>query len=524
MARVIDDSRFIDTKLRENKEQSLISFSEKLGSAPTFVTYFNRKLIASTADKQLDNVYQVVGSKSPTKFNRIDKFPIYKIDTMSLDRSFGDFGAEADITLSGEVLPGTITPYPDDIIFLEYNQTEGNKSLLVLRVDNVTDSVMDNRKYFKLSFSLYEKPADWVIEQTQEHLVFDISDYENNRTPILPLAMYETLRKCRAIRSKLSDSYLSLFHDKDTNCIAHFRADRNSFNILPAVQLLAEKFGIFSFDRKFLKTAVNFIYPHRENEFYLLQEEYERTPYSILTREAESDSLVCSFLPNLISDDVSGYGSIFSSYCYAYHSLIPWPATKERNDILSFSALPYFEEHIKAGVLYTFVEPEEPPVEPEEPEEPPIEPPVEPPLEPEEPPVEEPDDGGDFEPVAKTVSKIVNTEVTVGRKHTLPLIPVILPPDCPIDPPSPPIQPTDPLAPLEDTALDVWLENLLILYHRDKTIPFSMYEEIIEEAANKRVRKRDEDFLRFPAIIGILKIVEEQIVPVISKPKTYERV
>ena len=466
MAKFIEDRLFINTKIRENQEQSLISFSEKLGSAPTFVSYFNRKLYVSTADKHLDNVYQVVGAKSPTRFNRIDNFPIYKIDTMNLDRSYNDFGAESDISLTGEILPGTITPYPDDVLFLEYNHAAQNKDLMVFRVTNVTESLVDSRKYYKINFEPYDKPVSWVEEQVDEQLVFDCSDYENNRTPILPLALYQDLYNCRAVRARLTERYLQFFYDKDSSTLSfapNFPRERDRMTHYIA-QYLAERYGIFSFDRKFLRTAVHFSYPFMEEENFRIYVDYENTPFAVFTHELQAKNLQTAFMPLLATGEGKGRQSIYDVWPGRFFILTPWPATSGNKATYDFTSLPFFREHMEAGVEYSYyVEPEpDPPVDPDllvEPEDPLIEPPV----------------------------------------------------------------PSDPLAPLTDRSLDFWLENILITVYRDRKIPQAQYRSIIETADERGVERSIEDFIKIPAVMGALKLIEEQIAPVISKPKTYER-
>ena len=466
MAKFIEDRLFINTKIRENQEQSLISFSEKLGSAPTFVSYFNRKLYASTADKHLDNVYQVVGAKSPTRFNRIDNFPIYKIDTMNLDRSYNDFGAESDISLTGEILPGTITPYPDDVLFLEYNHAAQNKDLMVFRVTNVTESLVDSRKYYKINFEPYDKPVSWVEEQVDEQLVFDCSDYENNRTPILPLALYQDLYNCRAVRARLTERYLQFFYDKDSSTLSfapNFPRERDRMTHYIA-QYLAERYGIFSFDRKFLRTAVHFSYPFMEEENFRIYVDYENTPFAVFTHELQPKNLQTAFMPLLATGEGKGRQSIYDVWPGRFFILTPWPTTSGDKPTYNFTSLPFFREHMEAGVEYSYyVEPEpDPPVDPDllvDPEDPPVEPPV----------------------------------------------------------------PSDPLAPLTDRSLDFWLENILITVYRDRKIPQAQYRSIIETADERGVERSIEDFIKIPAVMGALKLIEEQIAPVISKPKTYER-
>jgi len=221
MARILDDQGIIQHQIQENLTNALEDYSDMLSSAPSYLAYYNKKVSASSQDAHLDVVYQVAGDESPVRFNRIDSFPIYGLEQLTLDLSAGTFGPEAEVSSPALILPGTITPFPDDFIAIEYDDA-GTIVVAMFQVTSVSKSIMNSKRFNQLTIRLSSETLAQVEEQKDDELEFSVTDYENNRTPILKSTLAQSLRRCRSFREQMSDLYGTYFYDRSTSSFLHY--------------------------------------------------------------------------------------------------------------------------------------------------------------------------------------------------------------------------------------------------------------------------------------------------------------
>ena len=145
-------------KVRENEiiskhvdkylENSTSIHSRYLSGTPTFVTYYNMTASLSTSDEHLSTVVDIVGDESPNVYIKTENFPLYGIESQSLNINFDDtFGMDTEIESEATILPKTLKPYVDDYFVIPYN---GNDKLY--RVTNVQIDKINGDKYYKITF------------------------------------------------------------------------------------------------------------------------------------------------------------------------------------------------------------------------------------------------------------------------------------------------------------------------------------------------------------------------------------
>jgi hypothetical protein len=250
MATIINDQNIIQDKINQNLNSSLVDYSEILGSAPTYLNYFNKVVSASTSDVNLDSVYQVVGSNSPIKFNKIESFPVYGIEQISLTLSETEFGAESDVNTTFIILPGTIKPFVDDIVLVPYTDylTQEEKHA-VFQIINVDRSSLGGKRFYKLEATMIQKEPSLVEEQVLEESVFSTTDYEHNEVPILLKSTSEQLAFCREKRLKIWNDIYKKFYDQDSMTICF---DHGGILIVDYfLQKFVLDYGLFEFQRYF---------------------------------------------------------------------------------------------------------------------------------------------------------------------------------------------------------------------------------------------------------------------------------
>ncbi len=254
-----DDYEIIRAKVTENVSSALSDYSSQLESAPTYCIYYNRNMAASTQDKTLDASYKHLGVGSPVRFNTIEKFPLFKLEQLVLDLSQGTFGEEADISTSATILPGTIIPFVDDYVRIPFS-TGSEMTDALFRVTNVSKSVLNSRRFYKLTISYVPEEPAQLAEQVVEELVMNVTDYEENRTPILKKSDAELLSNIRLERARLSQAYLDKFFWKEGSSL-RLIVDGDWVVCFP-LHNFVEELGCFEFDRTFYSSAEAFYSPY----------------------------------------------------------------------------------------------------------------------------------------------------------------------------------------------------------------------------------------------------------------------
>jgi hypothetical protein len=276
MARILDDEQILETAVQEHLQSALGDYSEMLGRSPTFVLYYNKRVSASSSDVNLDTVYQVVGSSSPIRYNKIDNFPLYDIEQLSLDLSEGNFGPEAEVTSTGVVLPGTVVPMVDDMVAVPYFDS-GVKKHAMFQVTNVSRSILGSKRFFKLNLDLTTKSVELADEQVEEDYEFSVSDYESNQTSILVRDDAVLLQMCRTVRGKVAEEYLQKFYDRQTSSLA-VRLQGGGLLVNPHLHEFVTSNKIFKFQRAFYESLV-YLHVSISNSL-LVDETYKHLPYA----------------------------------------------------------------------------------------------------------------------------------------------------------------------------------------------------------------------------------------------------
>jgi len=317
MARILDDEGQIQQQIRENLADALTDYSSMLASAPTYLSYYNKRVTASSQDANLDVVFQVAGQESPVRFNRIDRFPVYNLEQLTLDLSAGTFGPEADVTSPALILPGTITPFQDDFVAVEYDDA-GTPAVAMFQVTSVSKSVMGSKRFFQLTLRLSPETLQQVEEQTEAELEFSVTDYENNRTPILETDLARQLRRCRSFRGQLVELYSTYFYDRSTSSFLHYDAALDGKLVNYAAHHAMEASGALEFQTSFYDNRSVLLLPPGQEYVSLLATEKLTFYYAIRHPEVLMDLTSEA----MVAYRVSSRDSIFFSFPGDYYEMM----------------------------------------------------------------------------------------------------------------------------------------------------------------------------------------------------------
>jgi len=341
MATLLDDKSIINNLLKENTANALSDYSEKLDSAPSFISYFNKNISASTNDINLDNVYQVTGSQSPVLFNMISDFPIYGLSQISLDLSEGNFGAEAEVTSECVILPGTITPLVDDMIEIPYNDGESITNFM-FRVTNVSKGTIASKRFFKLNIILVAESVELIKEQVTEELVFNVTDYEENRTPILIKSDAIKLDILRDLNKKIKRQYIRNYIHTTIGTIVFKYNNGNLVNF--NLNEFIESFKLLTGDRTFFDGKFFIIGVPIDVDQTIFFNKYKNTIYYALENKSPDDFNFDQCMPSLL--DVST--SMLCTFGEVFYECLP--ATDVPECAHYVDAL--FKEKVKTNTFY----------------------------------------------------------------------------------------------------------------------------------------------------------------------------
>lgn len=184
------------------------------GKNPTYTTYYHINNINSIADSGLLNVERILGEDSPIRFQQIDNFPIYGIDTMKLDFGEEEEGLTISYDSEGTILPGTIEPYPNDIFVVSYL----NRNYLFM-VTNVEYGTIKSNNYWRIGFTLKSVNHDDSIISSQilEKYNCIMDNIGTEDRCLIRSDMYEKINTIKVWYNRIMKDYITTFYNSRYN-------------------------------------------------------------------------------------------------------------------------------------------------------------------------------------------------------------------------------------------------------------------------------------------------------------------
>jgi hypothetical protein len=227
MGRILQDTRVTQSNIEHYITQATKDYSTFLASSPTFCTYFSKNHLKSTYDRSLENVNEVVGADSPVVFDKIENFPIYKIENASFGTEITDFGIAANVTSSAVLLPNTLKPSPDDLFTLEYQNVKK-----VFIVTDVEQDNFNNSKYYKISFRLSTHNTADAEKQVKEEYTLDYDLIGKVKDPIVKKTAFELALAIEDIIDEITRDYLEVYYNREVSAFVDTRIDPYGRSIL----------------------------------------------------------------------------------------------------------------------------------------------------------------------------------------------------------------------------------------------------------------------------------------------------
>jgi hypothetical protein len=216
MGRLLNEEQIIKKNVENYVERTSSEYSRYLESTPTFVTYYQRNSLGSTYDKGLENVEKDIGRDSPNVFNRIEKFPLYGIEQLTMNLNKDDHGMNSEYDGEGVILPNSVRPYPEDFFTIDYVG-----EVYLFKVTNVNSDAIKQKPYYRVDFSFFKKlkdPRD-IDEQIDDDYVFVFDNIGTENRPVIKKDDFLTIDYIDRIYEVLYKHFTKYFFNPKLNVV-----------------------------------------------------------------------------------------------------------------------------------------------------------------------------------------------------------------------------------------------------------------------------------------------------------------
>jgi hypothetical protein len=217
MGRLVNEEQLIKNNVDKFIDRSSSEYTRFLESTPTFVTYYHRDKFGSTYDRGLENVEKDIGKDSPNKFNRIEKFPLYGIDGLSLNLSREDFGMDTQYDGDATIIPNTVNPYPDDFFTIDYIG-----AIYLFKITNVVNDAIKSKPFFKVNFEFTRKLDDVrdIEEQISNEYMLIFNNIGTDNQPVIKKDDFIVLDYIDQLYEKLYKVFIRNFFNAKLNVVS----------------------------------------------------------------------------------------------------------------------------------------------------------------------------------------------------------------------------------------------------------------------------------------------------------------
>jgi hypothetical protein len=278
---IYDEQSLVDSQIYKYDQFLHSRINKYTGNGRTIVTYFNINDDKTTTALGTGEIYQLLGTDSPLRFNKIVKFPLLGLSPLSPEDSNASQTQVRNYALNGEayVIPGTVQPKENDLFII--NHLNMNH---IFRVVQVSQDGLNIDGYYKISYSLHTTNPDeiaWADKQTVAEFITDLQTIGGeDLTPVIGKEDYDHRSRLIQMVNDMAENYTARFYDQTHNCYLLHLNGRTLFDLCG--NMFMAKHGVMIDDRSNGNVVLN---PNKLRVANM-NDMYQRSPYKWIERDA----------------------------------------------------------------------------------------------------------------------------------------------------------------------------------------------------------------------------------------------
>lgn len=216
MAILIDEKKLVNDNVFRYENRLNSSIARFIDKSPTFVTYYHVNYLETTLDGGYRDIEEILGKRSPLKFQKITDFPLYGIEAIVLNISDNDQGLDTDFQGEAVILPNTIKPLQND--FFMINSVKGS---FIFRVTAIQYDNIRPDNFYKIEYR-FEYLDDQKIEdlnnQVEEKFTCILENIGTENTCLIQEEYQEVLSNIENLYNDMVNTYKVIFYNERYNC------------------------------------------------------------------------------------------------------------------------------------------------------------------------------------------------------------------------------------------------------------------------------------------------------------------
>lgn len=217
MSIIIDEKKMMDDAIFKYESRVKSPLSRYMDKNFTPVDYHHINNNETTTDGGWKDVENVLGERSPIRFQLIKGLPVYGLEQILISLQDTDQGLDGSYEGEGVILPGTIEPLQNDYFTIPVLKDD-----YIFRVTSVEyDTIMPDN-YYKISFILeyidHEK-KDALINQSDEKYTCVLENIGTEEKCLIEDEYYEELQAIDSLYDEMTKTYLTFFYNERYNCL-----------------------------------------------------------------------------------------------------------------------------------------------------------------------------------------------------------------------------------------------------------------------------------------------------------------
>lgn len=300
MAIILDEHRLVDDTIFKYEERLNTQISRFLDKSPVFTEYYHINANETTVDSGYKDVEEVIGERSPIRYQKINDFPIYGLDAIILAINESEEGLNTEYSGEAVILPNTIRPLQDDFFIIKHV-----KGPYLFRVTGIEYDNIRPDNYYKISFKfeyLDDEMVRLLNNQVNETFTCILQNVGTENNCLIEETYFEKLKEIEDMYNEMVNTYKVIFYSNRHNCFLGDFGEGKIFDPLMSVFINKHKLLNRKNDLSTILLSDGFEDPKRKIK-------YEKSIYRFFERRDAKTSKPFNYmlLPSTSKHDSSFY-------------------------------------------------------------------------------------------------------------------------------------------------------------------------------------------------------------------------